>query len=104
VKARGVLASTRSGHWDLTVETYGDDEYYRERSRSSAATRNCKFNLFLGKTAKPIKNWNRFGKARSDRDFGPSARPKALPATPSTKAQGMSVDRAFIYIRIHYAR
>jgi hypothetical protein len=60
VKARGVPGEYLIRHWDLTVETYGDDRYYRERSRSSAATRNCtNSSLFLGKTCETYKNWNK---------------------------------------------
>lgn len=108
VKARGVSGEYLIRHWDLTVETYGDDEYYREKIKIISSDEELyKFNLFLGKTAETYKNWNKGGKAPWS-DFWDAksqfSKVKALPASTFHKAQGMSVDRAFIYTPcIHYA-
>jgi hypothetical protein len=90
------------------VETYGDDEYYREKIKIISSDEELyKFNLFLGKTCETYKNWNKGGKAPWS-DFWDAksqfSKVKALPASTFHKAQGMSVDRAFIYTPcIHYA-
>jgi hypothetical protein len=90
VKARGVPGQYLIRHWDLTVETYGDDEYYREKIRSSAATRNCtNSTCFWARPAETYKrNWKRVAKRRGATSGMRSQFSKVketLPASTSTK-------------------
>lgn len=109
VKARGVSGEYMIRHWDLEIETYGDDEEYaRERIKViTSEEEHYKFQLFLGKAAYTYKNWNRGGKAPWSEFWdakGMFTNVKALPVSTFHKAQGISVDRAFLYTPcIHYA-
>lgn len=109
VKARGVSGEYMIRYWNLTVETYGDDEeYIREDIKVISSEEELyKFNLFLAKTAETYKFWNKGGKAPWS-EFWDAKRMftkvKALPVSTFHKAQGMSVDTAFVYTPcIHYA-
>lgn len=100
IRARGVPGEYLIRHWELEVETYGDEEYARAKIKiiSSDAER-YKFQLFLGKAAETYKNWNK-GKAPWSEFWdakGMFSKVKPLPASTFHKAQGVSVDRAFIY-------
>jgi hypothetical protein len=90
------------------VETYGDDEYYREKIRSSAATGNCtNSTCFWARPAETYKETGTKGGKAPWSDFWDAkaqfSKVKALPASTFHKAQGMSVDRALFTRCIHYA-
>ncbi|WWS24586.1 hypothetical protein vBKpnAMK4_00393 [Klebsiella phage vB_Kpn_AM_K4] len=100
--ARGVPGEYLVRHWVLDIETYGDDEEYAREKICviSSEEEMNKFQFFLAKTADTYKNWNKGGKAPWS-EFWDAKRKfhkvKALPASTFHKAQGISIDRSFIY-------
>lgn len=102
IGAKGVPGEYMVRHWDLELETYGEeDDYYRETIRVIADEHEQnKFQFFLAKAADTYKNWNKGGKAPW-KDFWAAKRRyhkvKALPCSTFHKAQGVSVDNCYVY-------
>lgn len=109
IRAKGVSGEYMIRYWELEVESYSDDdEYCRDKlSIITSDEEHYKFQLFLGKAADTYKNWNKGGKAPWKEFWeakGSFNKVKPLPVSTFHKAQGLSVDRAFIYTPcIHYA-
>ncbi len=89
-------------YWDLEVESIDEDEEYQvDRIKVLPEDQQPKFQAYLAKVADTYKQMKAAGKRPEWKDFWKARRTflkvRALPVSTIHKAQGVSVDKAFIY-------
>ncbi|AHY24977.1 Dda-like helicase [Pectobacterium bacteriophage PM2] len=102
LSARNVSTRQMINYWSLEVETAEDDEEYRvDVIKFLPADQVEKFNYFLAKTATTYREMKNAGKKAPWEDFWKAKRTflkvRALPVSTIHKAQGVSVNRSFLY-------